>query len=290
MISLFTPTYNRAQLLAVLKDSIDAQSDTDFEWIIVDDGSSDDTKKMVKAWLGQKHPYSMKYIFQANQGKHIAFNTALSQAASEWFFCVDSDDQLTVEAVATMNNDLKNIPDGCVGIVYPRQLKGFDNEKEWKAIDGKKIDIMDLKIEYGIPESAILMRKGEISDLQFPKIKGEKFISEGWLYQKLVKRGKFWVQNKSFYKAEYQQDGLTKNVWKLWAENATGILMELREKYTLLDKYPFPKNVIEKAKCVINMSTICIASNKKILNNVPSKLLGVILYIPSIFFYYKRFK
>ena len=90
----------------------------------------------------KKHPYSLQYIRQKNQGKHIAFNTALSQATSEWFICVDSDDELTSEAVAMMNDDLKNIPDGCVGVVYPRRLNGFDNEAEWKSIDKKKVDII----------------------------------------------------------------------------------------------------------------------------------------------------
>lgn len=289
MISIFTPTYNRAHMLPALKNCIDEQTDRDFEWIIVDDGSVDDTKKLVDVWMKQERLYSLKYIYQDNQGKHIASNTAIKIAKGDWFICVDSDDQITAEAVATMNNDIKNVPDGCVGIVYPRQLKGFDKETEWKLIDGKKVDIMDLKVEYKIPESAILIRNSEISDLHFPKIEGEKFIPEGWIYQKLIERGKFWAQNKIFYWAEYQDDGLTKNVWKLWAQNSTGVLMVLREKYAVLNKYRKKTRIIEKVKCAINANTICMASNKRILKNAPSKALGVILYVPSMFFYHKRF-
>ena len=246
MISIFTPTFNRAELLSVLKNSIDAQVCTDFEWIIVDDGSTDDTKKLATAWMEQKLPYRLKYIWQENQGKQSAFNTAVKEAIGEWFICVDSDDHLTENAVNIMNIDINSIKDDCSGIVYPIDLKGSDKEKEWKQIDGKKVDIMDLKAIYGIPEAAILMRKSDIESLPFPQIKGEKFIPEGWLYQKLIAKGKFWAHNASFYIAEYQPDGMTKNVWNLWARNSTGVLEVLCEKYRLLDKYPLKKKMPDK--------------------------------------------
>lgn len=291
MISIVTPSYNRAYILPMLKSSLDAQKgSSDFEWIIVDDGSDDETEKLAAVWKEQRLPYCIRYIRQENQGKHIAFNTAVQNVRGEWIICVDSDDRLTEKAVASMNEDVGNIPYDCVGIVYPKLLAGFHNETEWAGLDGKKIDIMDLKAVYDIPESAILMRKNKIRDLQFPKIAGEKFIPEGWLYQKLIERGKFWARNKALYLAEYQQDGLTRNVWKLWAENSTGVLMVMREKYKRLKKYPARIRVIEKVKCVINATTICIASDKKILDNVPSKVLGMILYVPSVFFYNRRFR
>lgn len=289
MISIFTPTYNRAKLLAVLKDSIDAQTDKDFEWIIVDDGSTDDTEKIVKTWLGQKRSYSLRYVRQKNQGKHIAFNTALRQAVSEWFICVDSDDHLTNDAVAIMNDDTKKTKKECVGVVYPSKLTGFHNEKKWESIDNIKVDIMDLKVEYNIPESVILMKKSEISDLKFPQIKGEKFIPEGWLYQKLIKKGKFLVHNKAFYIAEYQPNGLTRNVWNLWAKNSTGVLVTLCEKYRMLEKYPLKTRAVEKIKCIININTICMEARKNILAESPAPLFSIVLMIPSLYYHKKRF-
>lgn len=113
MISIFTPTFNRAELLSVLKNSIDAQVCTDFEWIIVDDGSTDDTKKLATAWMEQKLPYRLKYIWQENQGKQSAFNTAVKEAIGEWFICVDSDDHLTENAVNIMNIDINSINTKC---------------------------------------------------------------------------------------------------------------------------------------------------------------------------------
>lgn len=289
MISIFTPTFNRAELLSVLKNSIDAQVCTDFEWIIVDDGSTDDTKKLATAWMEQKLPYRLKYIWQENQGKQSAFNTAVKEAIGEWFICVDSDDHLTENAVNIMNIDINSIKDDCSGIVYPIDLKGSDKEKEWKQIDGKKVDIMDLKAIYGIPEAAILMRKSDIESLPFPQIKGEKFIPEGWLYQKLIAKGKFWAHNASFYIAEYQPDGMTKNVWNLWARNSTGVLEVLCEKYRLLDKYPLKKKIVEKTKCLININTICMKAGKKCRDESPAPIFGYVLMLPSFYFYKKRF-
>lgn len=290
IISIFTPTYNRAYLLKALKSCMDKQKNMNFEWIIIDDGSTDNTEKLVNSWLEQTTPYCIKYIKQKNQGKHIAFNEAVKYAKGEWFICVDSDDQLTENAVNIMTSDVNEFPYGCVGIVYPKELADVYKEKEWEKINGKKIDIMDLKVEYGIPESTILMKMSEFQDLEFPQMENEKFIPESWLYQKLIQRGKFLAKNKKFYIAEYQDDGLTKNVWNLWAKNAMGVLSVLREKYNLLGKYSLMRKSIERIKCIININTICMASGKKIKKESPAPIKSKILILPSYYFYKKRYK
>lgn len=290
MITVFTPTYNRVHLLSKLKECMDNQTCRDFEWIIVDDGSTDNTNDLVANWLNQNLRYSIKYIKQSNQGKHIAFNTAVSQAKGEWFICVDSDDLLTEDAVFTIIDDVKTVPESCVGVVYPQDLRGASKEREWKIIDGTKVDIMDLKIKHDIPESAIVMRVNDIKNIPFPKIENEKFVPESWLYQKLIPKGSFLVHNIAFYIAEYLDDGLTKNIWKLWKNNPIGVLSDISEKYELLDKYDIRTRIIEKIKCVININTICMASKRNIIKNSPSVGMSLIFYIPSLFFYFKRFK
>lgn len=290
MITIFTPTYNRAHLLSRLKECMDNQTCRDFEWIIVDDGSTDNTSELVGSWQSQNLMYPMKYIKQTNQGKHIAFNTAVSHAKGEWFICVDSDDFLTENAVSTIFSDTKVVSDSCVGIVYPQNLKGSNKEREWEKIDGTSVDIIDLKIKYAIPESAIVMRVNDIKNIPFPKIKDEMFMPESWLYQKLIPKGNFFVHNIAFYVSEYFDDGLTKNIWGLWKNNPIGILSDISEKYELLDKYDFRIRIIEKIKCIININTICMASKKNVFKNSPSVGMSLMFYIPSIFFYFKRFK
>lgn len=289
MISIFTPTYNRAELLPKLKKSLDQQTCTDFEWIIVDDGSSDSTMELLDSWEKESHPYNLIVDKQKNQGKHIAFNHGVKLTSSKWFICVDSDDLLTKEAVKIMTEDIEKVSDANVGIVYPRIQKEFNVEKQWSKIDGRDIDIVDLKELYGIPESAILMRTKIIKDLPFPKFKNEKFLPESWLYQKLANLGKFHVRNTPFYTSEYQLAGLTANVWKLWYNNPVGVLDVLTKKYAQFEEYPFKNKITAKAKVLINIDALCIATNRSILEVVPSKIWGVFLMIPAIFFSKQRF-
>src|SRR5574344_558610 len=99
--TLFTPTYNRAHLLPALYQSMEMQVFKDFEWLIIDDGSVDNTEEVVRE-LALKATFTIRYIKQENGGKHSAFNRAIEEASSEWFVCIDSDDPLTPDALVNM--------------------------------------------------------------------------------------------------------------------------------------------------------------------------------------------
>lgn len=288
MLTIFTPTYNRKELLSRLKHSLDNQTNKEFEWIIIDDGSTDYTDELVAQWLNESQAYSIRYFKQLNQGKAAAFNQGVKLAKTEWFICVDSDDFFSESAVEIMDNDVTGIDENSIGIVYPQMMESKNNTA-WGKIHNCSIDIIDLKELYGIVESAILIRKSVLEKYQFPLKENEKFIPEGWLYQKLIKEGRFIVHNSTFYISEYQDDGLTKNMWKLWAKNSEGVLDMLFDKYYVLSKYPIKTRIISRAKCLINFNTICIAAKKSALKRTPSIIYSLILYIPSLYFYRERF-
>lgn len=289
MITIFTPTYNRASLLKDLKVSLDNQTCYDFEWVIVDDGSTDGTESQVNEWIGNGTKYPLRYFKQENQGKPSAFNNGVQHSTSEFFICVDSDDTLTNIAVEIINNDIANIGDDLVGLVYPRLMSILDNTL-WEEINGREIDMIDLKELYRIKESAIVMRKNILAKYPFPIFEQEKFIPEGWLYQKLSIDGKFKAINKTFYVSEYQEDGMTNNMWNLWSKNPNGVLMTLSNKFFVLGKYSLILKFIARIKCIINFNTICFASNCSVIKRTPSKLYSFLLYLPSIYFYKRRFK
>ena len=289
MITIFTPVYNRAHELLRLKESLDNQSDYNFEWVIVDDGSTDNVEKLVRAWQEEKK-YSIIFERQGNQGKHIAYNLGVKLAKSDWFICVDSDDLLTFDATAIMNRDILNYDKMYIGIVYPQKNAAFSKESIWNKIDGDLVDIIDLKEKYDIPESSLLIKKEYLVDYSFPKFGKEKFLSEGWLYQKLIRSGKFLIHNQAFYISEYMEDGLTKNIWNVWANNPNGVINILQEKYYILHKYDFRRRWISRIKCIINLNVLCLKTGKKIFNVSPSKVLSVILLLPSLYFYQKRYK
>lgn len=292
MITIFTPTYNRKKYLYKLKNSLDRQTDKDFEWVVVDDGSSDGTEDEVKSWKKSNLDYEIKYVKQENQGKHIAFNLGVRNASYSWIICVDSDDTLTDDAVMIINHDIQKISYREVGIVYPQIMNGGkSDDKLWKKIDNTELDIMDLHDLYHINESAIVMRKNIISKYQFPKYGNEKFLPESWLYQKLIAEGKFWALNKPLYCSKYLKNGLTNNIWKLWKNNPNGVLNILKEKYYLISqKYKGKYRFINHLKCIINLNTLCMVTNKNFLQETPSKFLSLITYFPSLYFVKLRYR
>jgi glycosyltransferase involved in cell wall biosynthesis len=105
-LTIFTPTYNRAHTLERVYRSLKAQSCQDFEWIIVDDGSVDSTEELVNNWI-QSATFPIRYFYQQNAGKHIAWNYALGMAKGTYFECLDSDDELSPNAVEVLKMDLK---------------------------------------------------------------------------------------------------------------------------------------------------------------------------------------
>ena len=83
-VTVFTPTYNRAYILENLYRSLQRQSCTDFEWLIVDDGSSDDTQALVESWQAEENPFPIRYVYQENGGKCRAINRGLELLLATW--------------------------------------------------------------------------------------------------------------------------------------------------------------------------------------------------------------
>ncbi len=105
MLTIFTPTYNRAKLLNDIFNSLEKQSCFDFEWLIIDDGSSDNTESVVMNFF-HSSSFPIRYIKKKNGGKHTAYNLALENARGKLFFCLDSDDYLPSNAVEKIKNVL----------------------------------------------------------------------------------------------------------------------------------------------------------------------------------------
>lgn len=104
-ITVFTPTYNRAHTLARVYESLLHQTNKNFEWIVIDDGSTDGTESLVKPWIGEA-PFEIRYSKQANAGKHIAWNRALDMARGKYFICLDSDDAFVPQTIEVLEQDL----------------------------------------------------------------------------------------------------------------------------------------------------------------------------------------
>lgn len=110
LFTVFTPTYNRAHTLDRVYRSLQAQTLRDFEWLIVDDGSTDGTRALVEGWAAEAD-FSVRYEYQENRGKHIASNRGIALARGELFITADSDDEFVPNALETFQRIWSTIPE-----------------------------------------------------------------------------------------------------------------------------------------------------------------------------------
>lgn len=224
LATVFTPTYNRARLLKRLYESLKEQSDKDFEWIIVDDGSKDNTEEVVQGFIKEKS-ISIKYLKKENEGKHIAINVGCDMAEGELFFIVDSDDYIPKEAIEEVKRDWKKYRNntGIAGLVY---LKAWENGN----LMGRKFEkdefISNHVKEYnkgGVwGEKLKILRTEIFRKNKFPKYENEKYVGEHVLWIEVSRKYDLVYINKVLYIAEYLEDGLTMAGRKLRIENPLG--------------------------------------------------------------------
>ena len=230
MITVFTPTYNRGNLLNRLYQSLCRQNYKEFEWIIVDDGSLDDTSSIVNI-IQDKHPYgdfSILYYKKENGGKHTAVNTGVQKAHGDLFFIVDSDDILPPNAFQTVagvweqtkyDNSIGgicgfdgDINDGSlIGTGFPKEVHllniELSNHINIGYIDATTRDVrFKLKVDGDMKE---VFRTSVLREFPFPEIKGERFCPEVLVWNRIASKYKLRHINKIIYLVEYQQDGIT---------------------------------------------------------------------------------
>lgn len=286
-VTIFTPTYNRIKELINLYKSLKEQTNVNFKWIVVDDGSTDGTKEIMLK-LKEQSQFDITYYYQNNSGKHIAHNKAVELCDTQYFICVDSDDVLEKNAVDIIYKSLYDLNKSLIGIIFPR--KNRDNVLDnWDCVE-KYINIIDLKFLYKIKgETSILIKTEYLKLNLFPNIENEKFMSEEILYQKLVEYGKFEFVNLPICIYEYQENGLTKNLYKNWSKNFKSTLLLLKNRYDILKNYKFNIKIINRIKTIMNINALCINNNKNIWKETPSKLYSIILLLPSIVWKEKKY-
>lgn len=223
-ITIITPTYNRANLLKILYNSLLKQTVKDFKWLIIDDGSIDETKKVVDKIIDEKK-LEIEYVFKENGGKHTALNVAFSNLKTELAVIVDSDDMLTDNAIETIifyHNKYKKHKKNLWGYVF---LRGHDlNTPFVKFPEEETIaNYNDYIINAGINgDKCEVFYSNILKKYQFDVYKNEKFIGEGYLWSKISNNYDMVFINKVIYLCEYLEDGLTKSGRTLRLKNPLG--------------------------------------------------------------------
>lgn len=250
-ITILTPTYNRASLLPRLFDSLLRQTNKNFEWIVVDDGSTDDTREVV-ANLKEKcgGAFPMGYVYKANGGKHMAINIGAERARGELLFIADSDDLLTDDALETVANSWHDISDdksfaGIAGLdiaMDTREVIGSGLPQE--HIDCNAIDIRYRHHVTG--DMKEVFRTEVLREFPFPEFAGERFCPEQLVWFRMARRYRLRYINKPIYIADYQPDGITAGITRARMRNPSASMLT----YAELTECPVP--FLVKVKAAIN--------------------------------------
>ena len=222
-ISILTPTYNRGKLLLPLYESLKNLTFEDFEWLIVDDGSEDDTEQYALSWIAhniENTEFPIRYIKKSNGGKHTAINRGVREANGELILILDSDDTLPADSLATIAQ-------------YYEQCKGY---KDCAGVCGLMAHHDGQLIGTGFPkdpmyESALQFRyakKGNVTgdllevyktsvmrEFPFPEIENEKFCPESLVWNRIANKYKLFCFNKVIYYRDYLEGGLTSKIVRI---------------------------------------------------------------------------
>lgn len=213
--SIFIPTFNRARLLPRALESIEAQTFRDFDVVVVDDGSTDETRALVTEWA-QKVPFPVRYHWQVNQGKAAAHNAALPLLEGELTVTLDSDDALAPRALEILKDRWESIPEerrasfaGVEGLCAYRTSGGIVGDSfpgdVWDA------NFLEMRRRQGVRgDKKGAIRTDILKEYPFPTIKGETYLRESVIWNRIALRYCFRYVNDIIQFVEYEPDGMTR--------------------------------------------------------------------------------
>lgn len=278
VLTVFTPTYNRAHTLGRTYESLQKQDCKDFIWLIIDDGSTDGTPKLVKEWQMVEQEFEIRYIYKQNGGMHTAHNTAYENIDTELNVCIDSDDALADGAVSSilklwaetdhekyagiigLDADLNT--GKVIGTEFPANMKETTLQGFYDA-GGKG----DKKLVYRTDIMRLLP--------SYPVFEGEKYVSLGWKYQLCDQQYLLKTSNTVLCYVDYQPDGSSLNMFRQYLRNPQGFAFIRKENMKYI--HSFKRNAID---AVHYCSSSYISHNKGFVKESPKPLLTA-LCVPA---------
>ncbi len=225
ILTIFTPAYNRSKTLSRTYRSLLEQSCKDFIWLIVDDGSTDNTAELVKEWMQQNNGFEIRYIYKENGGMHTAHNTAYENIDTELNVCIDSDDMLAKGAVQLILDKWQEVKHkGYAGII------GLDADLNTGQVIGKgfpegmtETTLVEYYANGGSGDKKLVYRTDIINQYPpYPVFEGEKYVSLAYKYRLIDQEYKLAVLDAVLCDVEYQADGSSMNMLKQYVRNPNG--------------------------------------------------------------------
>jgi len=282
-LTIFTPAYNRARTIMRTYDSLCRQTCKDFEWLVIDDGSSDNTRQLVEGWIAEdKIP--IRYIYQENQGMHGAHNTAYKNIHTELNTCIDSDDWMLEDAVEKIVTFWKEHgSDNVAGII------GLDAKEDGSIIGEKFPDDLkettlrgyyeDLK---GTGDKKLVYRTSVIRNTpEYPLFEGERYVGLAYKYNLIDEQYPLLVSNDVYVIVDYQDDGSSRGMWKQYWNNPKG--------FAFFRKFDMQQTHSCKRKLMDNIHYVSHSirsRNWNFIQESPRKLLTILSIIPGCMLYF----
>lgn len=277
ILTVFTPAYNRADLLTRCYESMCKQTNKNFIWMIVDDGSTDNTREISESWVKNTKDFHVIYIYKENGGLHTAYNTAIANIDTELCVCIDSDDFMPDNAVGLILDFWKkNGSDKYAGIV------GLDFNMDGNVIGDMLPDIKSVNL-IGLFTGKYNIVNGDRTNVVRTELykkyapmkvfKGEKNFNPHYMHLQISQEYDFLVLNENLRFVDYQETGMSNSMLKQYRSSPNSFA-EIRKLYL-----SFKDTSLKfKIKHSIHLASSCILA-KKTMSSVkdnPYKLLSVI--------------
>lgn len=275
-LTVFTPSYDRADLLVRCYESMKHQTYQNFIWMVIDDGSTDNTCQLVKEWIADEHEFQLEYYYKSNGGLHTAYNEAISHITTPLCVCIDSDDWMPDDAIEKILDFWeKNGSEKVAGIV------GLDYTADGKVVgdllpDQKTVNLIDLLIgKYPIVNGdRTNVVRTELYKKYAPMkvFPGEKFFNPHYMHLQISQEYDFLVLNENLRYVEYQPGGMSDSMLKQY-RNSPNSFVEIRKLYL-----SFPKTTFKfKFRHSVHLVSSCILANRfsDIWKETPNRLLAL---------------
>lgn len=268
-LTIFTPAYNRAHTITRTYESLLRQTCKDFEWLVVDDGSSDNTQELVEGWVTEaKIP--IRYIQQENQGMHGAHNTAYRNITTELNTCIDSDDWMPDNAVEKIISFWEQYgSDKYAGII------GLDQTEDGAIIGTpfpvgmNETTLQDFYAKGGKGDKKMVYRTDVINRYpEYPLFEGERYVGLAYKYMLVDRDFKLLTLNEPLVTVEYQLDGSSYNMYKQYWRNPRGFSFFRKTEMVCA-----PTLKRRFVSCIHYVASSIIAKNSSFLKESPKKIM-----------------
>ena len=275
-LTVFTPAYNRAHTLPRTYESMRTQKNKDFVWLIVDDGSADNTAELVRQWQAADNGFEIQYIYKENGGMHTAHNTAYAMIGTELNTCVDSDDALAPDAVQIIFDAWQKVRDlGYAGLL------ALDAEFDGTIIGAgfpeglTETTLGDYYRRGGRGDKKLILRTDVVRQYPpYPVFEGERLVPLGSLYTMIDRDYRLSVLDRVVCLVEYQPDGSSRTVMRQYGRSPRGF------RYSRLVAMGSPSTLKRRLVLHVHYAAESLLAGEPVLRDSPEKLL-TLLALPA---------